>query len=151
MRSLIKSCLNILLYHSLKKKAYYLLMAGFMNAKILVVDDEPDILLLAQRLLEGAGYQVITASDGEEALQKIYTENPQIVLLDIIIPKKDGYAVCQEVKLNEKFHHTVIIMFTVKTFDAERERGFQVGANYYLTKPFAGKELISLIQKVLEN
>ena len=120
-----------------------------MKPKILVVDDEPDTVLLMTRLLEPEGYHVITAGDGEEGLHKIYTERPRIVLLDIILPKKDGYEVCQEIKSKGGFGDTVIIMFTVKIFVKDRERGFAVGADYYLTKPFSGLSLIALIKNIL--
>jgi two-component system alkaline phosphatase synthesis response regulator PhoP len=120
-----------------------------MKPKILVVDDEPDIVLLMTRLLEPEGYHIITAVDGEDALHKIYTESPRIVLLDIILPKKDGYEVCQEIKSNGGFRDTVIIMFTVKIFAKDRERGVAVGADYYLTKPFSGLSLIALIKNIL--
>ena len=119
--------------------------------KILVVDDEPDTVLLATRLLEMEGYTVIKAYDGEEALQKIFSEKPDIVLLDIKLPKKDGYEVCKEVKAKETLRDIVIIMFTAKIFDSDREKGLQMGADYYVTKPFSGKELIALIQRILNN
>ncbi|MHA1649242.1 MAG: response regulator [Candidatus Helarchaeota archaeon] len=122
-----------------------------MNVKILIVDDEHDTILLAKRILEPEGYQISVAYDGEEALEKIYREHPHIVLLDIKLPGKDGYEVCQEIKSNDELRDIIVIMFTVKAFDADRERGFQVGADYYITKPFSGAALIALIQKILED
>ena len=121
------------------------------KAKILVVDDEPDTVLLASRILELEGFSTVKAYDGVEALQKIYSEKPKIVLLDIKLPKKDGYAVCKEIKSSEKFRDTVIIMFTAKIFDSDREKGLQMGADYYVTKPFSGRDLIALINKILEE
>ncbi|MHA1279668.1 MAG: response regulator transcription factor [Candidatus Helarchaeota archaeon] len=121
------------------------------KVKILVVDDEPDTVLLARRLLELEGYNVIAAYDGEEALQKIYSEQPQIVLLDLKLPKKDGFEVCNEIKSRPEYKDIVIIMFTAKIFNSDRERGFQVGADYYITKPFSARDLISLLQEILEK
>jgi len=121
------------------------------EAKILVVDDEPDTVLLAKRLLEMENFQVITAYDGEEALRKIYSEHPEIVLLDIKLPKKDGYEVCKEIKLNEKYCNIIIIMFTAKIFDSDREKGLELGADYYITKPFSGKDLVALIHEIIEK
>jgi DNA-binding response OmpR family regulator len=119
--------------------------------KILVVDDEPDTVFLAKRLLEMDNFTVITAYDGEEALKKIYTEKPKIVLLDIKLPKKDGYEVCKEIKSNEKYCQTIIIMFTAKIFDSDREKGLKLGADYYITKPFSGRDLVQLIHKILKE
>ena len=120
-----------------------------MSATILVVDDEPDICLLVKRVLESEGYQISTAEDGAEALEKIHRERPKIVILDIILPKKDGFAVCQEVKADAALRDTIIIMFTVKVFDADRAEGIRVGADYYLTKPLAGRDLLALLREIL--
>lgn len=119
--------------------------------KILVVDDEPDTVFLAKRLLEMENFKVITAYDGEEALRKIYSEKPKIILLDIKLPRKDGYDVCKEVKSNEKFCQTIIIMFTAKIFDSDRERGLKLGADYYITKPFSGRDLVQLIHEIMKK
>jgi len=119
--------------------------------KILVVDDEPDTVFLAKRLLEMEKFTVITAYDGEEALRKIYAEKPKIVLLDIKLPKKDGYEVCKEIKSNEKYRQTIIIMFTAKIFDSDREKGLKLGADYYITKPFSGKDLVQLLRDILKK
>lgn len=121
------------------------------NDKILVVDDEPDTVFLAKRLLERENLEVITAYDGEEALRKIYYEKPKIVLLDIKLPKKDGYEVCKDIKSNEKYRKTIIIMFTAKIFDSDREKGLSLGADYYITKPFSGRDLVQLIHEILSK
>ncbi|MHA1279666.1 MAG: response regulator transcription factor [Candidatus Helarchaeota archaeon] len=121
------------------------------QVKILVVDDEPDTVLLASRLLELDGYKVIHAYDGEEALRKIYREKPDIVILDILLPKKDGFVVCKEIKSDRMIAGTIVIILTVKIFDDDRKRGFEAGADYYLTKPYSGDELRKLIRDVLEK
>ena len=122
-----------------------------LKAKILVVDDEPDTLLLVTRFLESAGHQVITARDGEQALQEIYKERPQIVLLDVLLPQKDGYQICREVKADDKVRETTIIMLTVKAFEKDRAQGFQAGADHYVTKPFSGEALLRLIENILSE
>ncbi|MHA1650447.1 MAG: response regulator transcription factor [Candidatus Helarchaeota archaeon] len=121
------------------------------SAKILIVDDERDTVLLAQRLLEHEGYCVISAYDGEEALQKIYTERPNLILLDVMLPKKNGYEVCKEIKANNELKNTIVVMFTVKKFDSDRRKGFQAGTDYYVTKPFSGQKLLTFIRKILQN
>jgi len=121
------------------------------SVKILVVDDEPDTVLLAKRLLEMEGFHVITAYDGEEALHQVYAEHPRIMLLDIKLPKKDGYEVCKEIKSKQSVKDTIIIMFTAKIFDTDREKGLEMGTDYYITKPFSGKDLISLINTILKK
>jgi DNA-binding response OmpR family regulator len=121
------------------------------SVKILVVDDEPDTVLLAKRLLEMEGFHVVTAYDGEEALRQVYAEHPRIMLLDIKLPKKDGYEVCKEIKSKQSIKDTIIIMFTAKIFDTDREKGLEMGTDYYITKPFSGKDLIALINAILKK
>jgi two-component system alkaline phosphatase synthesis response regulator PhoP len=120
-----------------------------MKTKILVVDDEPDTLLLMTRLLEPEGYEVITAHNGEESLIKVRNEHPRIVLLDILLPGIDGYEVCQKIKSDETLCTIIVILFTVKIFDTDRERGFQAGADYYMIKPFSWTSLLALIKNIL--
>ncbi|MHA1271475.1 MAG: response regulator [Candidatus Helarchaeota archaeon] len=120
-----------------------------MSDLILVVDDEPDTVKLAQRLLEMEGFDVIVAYDGEEALEKIYNEKPILVLLDIKIPKIDGYEVCSRIKKDPNFKDTIIIMFTAKVFEKDKNKGLEVGADEYITKPFSGEDLINLIKKLI--
>ncbi|MHA1310308.1 MAG: response regulator transcription factor [Candidatus Helarchaeota archaeon] len=124
-----------------------------MNDKdlILVVDDEPDTVRLAKRLLEMAGLKVSTAYDGEEALKKIYDESPALILLDIKLPKIDGYEVCRKIKSDPKYKDTIIVMFTAKVFEKDKKKGAEVGANEYITKPFSGDELVSVIKKLLKE
>jgi len=121
------------------------------TTKILVVDDEPDTVLLAKRLLELDGYQIIAAYDGEEALQKFHAEKPNVVILDVLLPLIDGFEVCRKIKSEDNTADTCVIMFTVKSHDSDREKGFQSGANYYVVKPFSGERLRALIQDILAN
>ena len=119
------------------------------HSLILVVDDEPDTVNLAKRLLEMEGFRVITASDGESALKSIYEKRPDLVLLDIKIPKIDGYEVCKKIKNDPELKDTIVIMFTAKVFEKDRKKGLESGANEYITKPFSGDELINLIKKYI--
>ncbi|MBD3229792.1 MAG: response regulator [Candidatus Lokiarchaeota archaeon] len=123
-----------------------------MSNRILVVDDEPDTVKLARRLLEMENFEVTTAYDGEEALKKINSqEKPDLILLDIKIPKIDGYEVCRRIKENPKFKDIKIVMFTAKVFEKDKNKGFEVGADEYITKPFSGEDLVNLIKDLLDN
>jgi len=122
-----------------------------MSDLILVVDDEPDTVRLARRLLELAGLEVITAYDGEEALKKVYDERPKLVLLDIKIPKIDGYEVCRRIKSDENLKDIIVIMFTAKVFEKDRKKGIAMGADAYITKPFSGEELVNMIKEHLKK
>ncbi|MHA1651771.1 MAG: response regulator transcription factor [Candidatus Helarchaeota archaeon] len=122
-----------------------------MKAKILVVDDEPDVIELVTQILEKEDYQILTANDGEEALQKVHQEHPQVVLLDILLPKKNGYEICQEIKSDKNLLNTIVVMLTVKAFDSDRKQALQVGADYYFTKPFSAVSLLAFLQNILET
>ncbi|MCF2970100.1 response regulator [Synechococcus sp. Nb3U1] len=110
-----------------------------MSEKILIVDDEPHIrLLLEQTLeeLEAEGVELILAANGEEALELIRTERPQIVFLDVMMPRLNGFDVCQQVKQDPELQHTTIVMLTAKGQEFDKQRGQEVGADLYITKPF---------------
>ncbi|MCP8315187.1 MAG: response regulator [archaeon] len=120
-------------------------------AKILVVDDEQDILELARVILENKGYEVITAKDGNEALEKVSASKPDLIILDIIMPRKNGLEVCKILKSNPKTKSICILMFTVLGRDSDREQGLKAGADDYLVKPFSAEELIETIKKYLAS
>jgi DNA-binding response OmpR family regulator len=120
-----------------------------MAHKILVVDDEPNIVLSLEFLMKRAGYEVRTASNGEEALQAIGEDVPDLVLLDVMMPKRDGYEVCQAVRANPQWRHVRIVMLTAKGRDVEREKGLALGADDYITKPFATQELLERVRQLL--
>jgi len=105
------------------------------SKKILVVDDDREILGILKRLLELKGYQVFMACDGEEALQKIGIEAPDLVILDLGLPKLSGETVCRQLRADEKTQCLPIIMLTGKCGDADKIIGKVIGANYYMTKP----------------
>ncbi|KZE39829.1 two-component system response regulator [Bhargavaea cecembensis] len=121
-----------------------------MNVKrILVVDDERPILTLLEYNLKQAGYEVITAADGEEGLQKAETESPDLIVLDLMLPKLDGMDVCRT--LRQKGVDTPIIMLTAKSDELEKILGLELGADDYMTKPFSPREVVARIKAVLRR
>ena len=121
-----------------------------MSASILVADDEPNIVLSLEFLLKQAGFRVRTVSDGEAALAAIAQEPPDLVLLDVMIPGRDGYAVCQEIRSNPAWRSMRIIMLTAKGGDIQREKGLSLGADEYVTKPFSTRELVERVRRMLD-
>ena len=121
-----------------------------MSASILVADDEPNIVLSLEFLLKQAGFRVRTVSDGEAALAAIAQEPPDLVLLDVMIPGRDGYAVCQEIRSNPAWRGMRIIMLTAKGGDIQREKGLSLGADEYVTKPFSTRELVDRVRRLLD-
>lgn len=119
-----------------------------MPDKILVVDDEPHILTLVSVALQRAGYTVVTASDGLEALEKAHTERPALILLDVMLPGLDGFEVCERIRKTES---TPIIMITAKNTEMEKVWGLEVGADDYITKPFSPRELVARVKAVLRR
>jgi DNA-binding response OmpR family regulator len=120
-----------------------------MPKKILVVDDETELLKALSIRLKTSGYEVITASDGQEGLEKAKSLNPDLIVLDILMPKMDGYEVCRMLKFDEKYKSIPVIMLTAKTQDIDKAMGKKVGANDYITKPFETQDLIDKIKKYL--
>jgi len=118
--------------------------------RILAVDDQPQIVRLIQVNLQKAGFEVLTAFDGEEGLRKVHEEKPDLVILDVIMPKRDGFEVLREIKSNAETRHLPVIMLTVKAQDADIFEGLKEGAELYLPKPFHPTELVSLVQRVLD-
>ena len=117
--------------------------------KILVVDDEEVTTDLAKAFLERHGFVVICAYDGEQALDKARSENPSLILLDVMLPKLDGFEVCKRLKSEEQFKTIPILMFTAKGLSRDVEKGHEVGADEYIIKPFSGKALVATIRKHL--
>ena len=118
-------------------------------AKILVVDDEPNIVLSLEFLMKQAGFQVRTASDGEAGLAAIAAEAPDLVLLDVMMPRKNGYEVCQAIRANPAWKNIRIIMLTAKGREVEREKGMALGADDYITKPFSTQEVVGRVRELL--
>lgn len=118
------------------------------KATVLVVDDEPHVVKLVKANLELSGYKILTAADGEQALQTVQSESPDLVILDIMLPKMDGYEVCRRVR---EFSPVPIIMLTARSAEVDLVHGFDVGADDYLTKPFAANELLVRVRAVLRR
>lgn len=121
-----------------------------MGKSVLVVDDEPNIVLSLEFLMKRAGFDVRIARDGEEALEAVADHMPDLILLDLMIPKRDGYDVCQTLRAKKKYADIKIIMLTAKGLEAEREKGLALGATEYVTKPFATKDLVELVKELLK-
>src|SRR5262245_39651833 len=119
------------------------------QASILIVDDEPNILLSLQFLMKKAGYDVRTAKDGEQALAEIARVQPDLVLLDVMMPKLDGFTVCQRIRAEPDWQGVRVIMLTARGRDVERDKGLALGADDYITKPFSTKDAIDRVAAVL--
>ena len=122
-----------------------------MPKEILIVDDEPSIVVPIQFLMEQQGYSVLVAENGEDALDVIYKYKPDLILLDIMLPRIDGYEVCEIVRLNPEYRDIKIIFLTAKGREVEIAKGLALGANAYITKPFSNTQLIAKVQELLEN
>ncbi len=120
-----------------------------MTRSVLVVDDEPNIVLSLEFLIEQAGYEVRVARDGESALRAIEESVPDLVLLDVMIPKRDGYDVCRTIRANPEWNGIRIIMLTAKGRDVEREKGIALGADDYITKPFSTRQVVERVNRFL--
>ena len=121
------------------------------QAPILLVDDEPYIIRSLSFVLEREGYWVETARNGEEALQKIRVLRPCLVFLDVMMPIKNGYQVCAEVREDPLIADTHIIMLSAKGQQVDRERGLLGGTDEYITKPFSPREIIALVRTIVKD
>ncbi|TXT66443.1 MAG: hypothetical protein BAJALOKI3v1_30102 [Promethearchaeota archaeon] len=120
---------------------------------ILVVDDEPDILNLTKKFLELGDFNTITCSNGKEAMKIIKEKGDDIalILLDIMMPGMSGYQVLETIKTDDELKDIVVVLFTVKSFNEDIQKGKRLGADYYITKPFSGKELLKKIKEILNK
>lgn len=121
------------------------------SVKILLVDDDPGMRSLLTTVLKDAGYSVITASDGQEGLQTARSEIPNLIILDVTMPKLSGYKVARMLKFDTRFEHIPIIMQTAKDSDAEVQTGLNMGVNAYLTKPYDPAVLLEKIAELLDE
>lgn len=122
-----------------------------MSKNVLIVDDEPNIVLSLKFLIAQEGYEVRTASNGEEALRALAERVPDLVLLDVMMPKPDGFEVCQTIRATPAWREIPVIMLTAKGRDVERQKGLAMGADDYITKPFATKDLVAKVQAFLQG
>lgn len=119
--------------------------------KILVVDDERMIVAMVKDLLETKQYEVLTAHDGEEGLKKARFAQPDLILLDIMLPKLDGFKVCRLLKFDLKYRHIPILMLSARAADVDRDLSAQVGADAYMVKPFEPQQLLTKISELLKG
>ncbi|MDP2067164.1 MAG: response regulator [Burkholderiaceae bacterium] len=120
-----------------------------MTHKILVADDEPNIVISLEYLMKREGYAVVVARDGQEALDMLAREKPDLVLLDVMMPHKSGFEVCQAVRASETLRNTKILMLTAKGRDTDIAKGLALGADAYMTKPFSTRELVQKVAEML--
>ena len=120
-----------------------------MAKKILLVDDEPELVEMVKTRLKANNYEVITASDGQEGLDKAKREKPDLIILDIMLPRMDGYKVCGLLKADTRHNKIPIIMFTARAHESDKKLGKELGADAYITKPFESVELLGKINELL--
>lgn len=120
-----------------------------MSATILIADDEPNILVSLEYLMKREGYAVHLARDGQEAMDAIVAHHPDLVLLDVMMPVKSGFDVCQEVRARDDTKGTRILMLTAKGRDTDVAKGLALGADAYMTKPFSTRELTDRVRELL--
>jgi DNA-binding response OmpR family regulator len=120
-----------------------------MSAVILIADDEPNILISLEFLMKREGYEVKLARDGQEAVEAVLAHRPDLVLLDVMMPRKTGFEVCQEVRAHEEVKATRILMLTAKGRDTDVAKGLALGVNAYMTKPFSTRELVEKVRQML--
>ncbi|HEY2925919.1 response regulator transcription factor [Piscinibacter sp.] len=120
-----------------------------MSKTVLIADDEPNIVISLEYLLEHDGYQVQVARDGQEALDAIARQPPDLLLLDVMLPRVSGFDVCQKIRENPAWQHVRIVMLTAKGREVEMTKGLALGAHAYITKPFSTKELLAQIRAQL--
>ncbi|WP_114971879.1 response regulator transcription factor [Rhodoferax ferrireducens] len=120
-----------------------------MSKRILIADDEPNIVISLEFLMKREGFDVQVAMDGEAALRAIATQLPDLILLDIMLPKKDGFEVCQQIRANPAWQQLKVVMLTAKGRDTEVSKGLALGADAYMTKPFSTRDLVAQVRQLL--
>ncbi|HEX6268302.1 MAG TPA: response regulator [Burkholderiales bacterium] len=120
-----------------------------MTRKVLIAEDEPNILISLEFLLRQSNYEVRAARDGEEALRLVESFSPDLVLLDVMMPARNGFEVCEKIRDNPAWRGVKIVMLTAKGRAAEIEKGLALGADAYLSKPFSTKELLGQVRELL--
>lgn len=122
-----------------------------MSKKILIVDDEPNIVISLEFLMKKEGYTVAVANDGDEALAQVAAFRPDLMLLDVMMPRKPGFEVCETLRADPAHAALKIVMLTAKGRETEVAKGLALGANAYMTKPFSTKELIAKVRELLDQ
>jgi two-component system alkaline phosphatase synthesis response regulator PhoP len=121
-----------------------------MAKRILIADDEPNIVISIEFLLKREGYDVIVAQNGAEALAKVRAERPDLVILDVMMPLRNGFEVCQDLRQDPEFKDLRIMMLTAKGRDTEVSKGLALGADVYMTKPFSTRELVAKVKALMD-
>lgn len=121
-----------------------------MGRSVLVVDDEPNIVISLQFLLQQAGFDVRVAKNGEEALAAVAERVPDLILLDVMTPIRDGYDVCERIRADPALKNVRIVMLTARSREVEKEKALALGADAYVTKPFSTRELVDRVRRMLE-
>ena len=121
-----------------------------MGKQVLIADDEPNIAAALEYLLQRSGYEVSIARNGDEALKLIEQNPPDLVLLDVMMPVRSGYEVCQVMRAREDWRHIKIVVLTAKGREADANKGLALGADLYITKPFSNRDLIAKINGLLD-
>lgn len=114
---------------------------------ILIVDDSPTELTLTKRALQSRGFRILTAVDGEDALEKVEAEHPDLILLDVILPKKNGFQICRQLKTSPETKAIKVVLVTSKSLDSDRFWGLKQGADEYLAKPFKEEDLLAVVAR----
>jgi DNA-binding response OmpR family regulator len=122
-----------------------------MSHRVLIADDEPNILISLEYLMKREGYHVSLARDGVEALEALQRERPHIVLLDVMMPRKTGFEVCQALRADDELKNTLVLMLTAKGRETDIAKGLALGADAYMTKPFSTKDLALKVQELLHH
>lgn len=117
--------------------------------RILIVDDEPNLVLALELLMKREGYEIRAAEDGEKAVEIAEEFRPDLILLDIMMPRMDGYEVCQRLRAMPALRDVAIVMLTAKGREVEREKGLALGADLYITKPFSTREVVRKVKEIL--
>ncbi len=120
-----------------------------MVKRILIVDDEPNIVISLEFLMQREGYETAVAPDGEAALAALQREKPDLVILDLMLPKMNGFDVCQRIREDQRFEGVKVLMLTAKGREAEIAKGLRLGADAYVTKPFSTKDLVTRVKELL--
>jgi DNA-binding response OmpR family regulator len=121
---------------------------GAVSKKVLIVDDEPNIVMSLEFLMRHAGFEVRSASDGEQALREVAAFRPHVILLDVMLPLRDGFEVCEHIRSDPALKHTKVVMLTAKGRDVEVAKGLALGADLYISKPFATRELVASVKRL---
>ncbi|RLA15094.1 MAG: two-component system response regulator [Gammaproteobacteria bacterium] len=120
-----------------------------MSKTVLIVDDEEYIVTSLEYVVKSAGYEVVIAYDGEQAMEKVTATVPDLLILDVMMPKLDGFEVCEKIRANPLWKSIRIIMLTAKGRDSEREKGMSLGADAYMTKPFSTRDILKRVEELL--